>query len=115
MDETLKALAVNVPAAVAVIATVWMFLRAEEKREERREANAKSKDQENKSHELMMGQMWATHIDSLMMKTDETFKLLANALSTHEKASKERYDRMQITQDLVKMARAEAEKKMKKT
>ena len=113
MDETLRALAVNVPAAFAVIATVWMFLRAEEKREERREANAKAKESENKDHELLMGQMWANHISTLVAKTDEIFKLIAEALSDHEEASKERYERMNITQDLVKLARERAEKRKK--
>lgn len=108
-EEVLKALAVGVPAAVAVILTVWMFLRAEEKREERRETNAKDKENERRAHELRINEMWVANIKTIVAKTDNTFRMISQALQEHEEASAERYERMGVTQNLIKLAKENLE------
>ena len=102
MDEIIKALAVNVPAAAAVIATVFMFLSSDQKRDERRAANAKEKAIEDREHQLKVNQMWTSNIKIVLAKQDETFELISKTLTDHEAASKDRYERMNITQELIK-------------
>lgn len=99
-----QVLATTGPGAIAVIATVFVMLFFEEKREKRREENAKAKAMEDRAHEIQMQKMWGDNVELIVKKMDETFKLIADNLSDHDKAEEERYKKMHITQDLVKMA-----------
>ena len=101
MDEIIKALAINIPAAAAVIATVYMFLGSIKENAERRDQNAKEMALENRDHEIRVQKMWSDNIKIMLAKQDETFELIAQKLEDHEKKSQERYTKQNITQELI--------------
>lgn len=105
MDSLWAELARNIPSAAAVIFTVYIMSYFEERREKRREENAKEKSQEDRAHELEMQKLWRDSFNLMNGKTDETFKLIAEMVDNHEKASIERYEKMGVTKDLIKMAK----------
>jgi hypothetical protein len=122
MDEAVLELVRNLPAAAAVMFTVYIMLYFEERREKRREENAKSKSQEDRDHEVTIAQMLHNNIltitnshketaQLILDRTNETFMGIKDDLEDHERSSKERYDRMQITQDLVRLAKEQAERR----
>lgn len=121
MDSVWSELAREVPSALAVILTVYLFLKAEKEREIRREANAKEKSQEDRNFSAQVNAMWANNIATLVGKQDATFQLISNSISSlgralkqHDEDSQERYERIGITQDLIKMARERDDKAAKK-
>jgi hypothetical protein len=105
MDSIWPDLARNIPSAMAVIATIYIMSYFEERREKRREDNAKQMSQENREHEVKIQNMWQSSISLMNAKTDETFRLISEMLDNHESASVERYEKMGVTQDLIKMAK----------
>ena len=116
MTDALIEAAKQVPAMVVLVAIVWLFLAAEDKRDAQRVANAKQLEQERsinaqrleearQKHESEMNAMWASHIKSLVETQREIYKAIADTLSDHEKASQERYEKMGITKDLLDVAR----------
>lgn len=108
MDSLWAELARNIPSAAAVIFTVYIMSYFEERREKRREDNAKDKSQEDRAHETKMQEMWRDTFNLMNNKTDETFRLIAEMVDNHEKASVERYERMGVTQDMIKLAKKHA-------
>lgn len=102
MNEFWLEMARNVPSAMAVIATVYLFLRANEKNEQVRIDAAKERESERRNHELQMNNTWASYIKAIVEKQDETLKLVSGALKEHEDASAERYRKMNNTQELIK-------------
>lgn len=105
MDSMWTELARNIPAAAAVIFTIYIMSHYEERREQRREQNAKDKANEDREHEIKMQEMWSASLNLMNGKTDETFKLIAEMLDNHEKASADRYQKMGITQELIKITK----------
>jgi len=101
MNDVLVEMARQIPSAVAVIGMAYLFLKAEKEREERRVVNAKEMEKERRDHELMINNMWATYIKTLVDKQNETYLAIAGALESHEEASKDRYERMGITKELL--------------
>lgn len=110
MDETLKELAKNIPVAVAMIFIVWLFLSNDNKREEQRIANAKSMEQERKAHDLQVNAMWATSFKQLVDTVQDGQVQIVAALKEHERASRERYEKMGITKDLFDAAKERLKK-----
>jgi len=105
MENLWAELARNIPSAAAVIFTVYIMSYFDEKREVRREANAKEKSKEDREHEIAMQAMWRDSFNLMNNKTDETFKLIAEMVDNHEKASTERYNKIGVTQDLIRLAK----------
>lgn len=105
MEEVWKSLASNIPSAVAVIFTVWIMTSVDERRDIRREANAKLKADEDRAHELKIHEMWRDNFMMMNAKTDETYKLIAAGMKSHEEADQERYEKLGLTRDLLKMTR----------
>lgn len=117
MDNIWNELAREVPSALAVILTIFLFLKAEEKREIRREANAMNKATEERAYNATVNSLWANNIATLVGKQDATFKMIAGLINSvakelkeHDDADEERYKRMQITSDLLKLARERQER-----
>ena len=100
-----QVLATTGPGAVAVICTVFVMLYFEEKREIRREANAKAKAIEDREHELKIQAMWRDSFMLMNAKTDETFKLISEMLKEMTKNISEQYEKIGITQDLLKITK----------
>jgi len=105
MNEVLIEMAKQVPGALAVIGTVYLFLKAESERENRRIANAKEMEMERRAHEIEKNNMWSSFIKNLIDSQNNASAVISNALAEHEIASKERYEKMGITNDLLKVAK----------
>lgn len=101
------------PWAAAISLTVYMFLKHLKELDEARAKNAANMAAERREHELQINNMWAVNIKTLIEKHDETNTMIANALAEHEKASQERYDKRNITEDLIAAVKAEKEKRGK--
>ena len=111
MDAILLELARQLPSAIAIGAVVFLFLKYDERKEQRRENNAREQSIERREHDKMKDTIWANSIHQIISKQEEMFKMIANIISVHEEKSEERYERMQVTQDLIKMAKAKAKEK----
>jgi nicotinamide mononucleotide adenylyltransferase len=124
MDALLSALAKEIPNAVALIVVVMMFLtfmrQNEDKRllhdktlEDQRVENAKQREIERRAHEIEMNSMWANYIKSLVEQVNSGHQAIVAALKTHEQESQDRYDRIGVTNDLLRAARDQQTKRTK--
>lgn len=98
------------PWAAAIIFTVYMFLRHLKELDEARAKNAANMAAERRDHELQINNMWAVNIKTLVEKQNEFFNLIASALAQHDKESKERYDKIGMTKDLIAAVNADKQK-----
>ncbi len=99
------------PWAAAIIFTVYMFLRHLREIDASRALNAANMAVERRDHELQINNMWAVNIKTLVEKQNESFNMIAKALSEHDKESKERYDKIGITKDLIIAVNHDKEKR----
>lgn len=111
MDAILLELTRQLPSALAIGAVVYLFLKYDERKDQRREQNAREQAVERREHEKMKDTIWANAINQIIAKQDASFQLIAGQLAVHEEKSEERYERMEITQDLIKLAKARAKDK----
>jgi hypothetical protein len=111
MSEWAIELIRQVPNAAAVILMAYLFLKAEKEREERRVSNAKEMEAERRTHELNINNMWASYIKNIIDHQDDMSSALMKSISDHETASKERYEKMRITQELIDAVNAQREMK----
>lgn len=120
-ESVLQEMAKQIPAAVALIITVALFLNHIQKNEEKRFAhdkeletqralNAKTLQDENRAHALQVNSMWASNIKLIVDQQVQSNQVIANALNEHERASRERYDKMGITDDLLQLAKEKLKK-----
>ena len=93
------------PIGLAMIAIVWIFVTQESKREQQRIENAKERAIEQRAYDMQVQNMWANNIKAIIEKVDGGQKMIADALNEHERASRERYEKMGITDDLLKYAK----------
>lgn len=109
-------MAKQVPSAIAVIGTVYLFLRAEEQREARRIANAKEVGDVQRAHELQMeasrrgreleiNNLWATTVKNVYDRVDASNQTIASALEAMHKEMNDQYEKMGITKDLYDAAK----------
>lgn len=105
MNEVYVEMIKQIPLGAAMIAIVWLFQTNENKREEQRINNAKERQAEQRAFDLQVQSMWANNIKGLIDKVDEGQKIIAMALNEHERASRERYEKMGITDDLLQAAK----------
>jgi len=110
MNEVLIEMAKQVPGALAVIGTVYLFLKAENEREQRRITNAKEMEMERRAHEIEKNEMWSSFIKNLIDSQNNSSTVIANAIAEHEVASRDRYEKMGITNDLLKVAKENLKK-----
>lgn len=111
MNEVFLEMAKQVPVGLAMIFIVYMFLTNENKREEQRTALAKDREQERRNYEIQINSMWASNIKAIIDQINTGNDKIVNALVDHEKMSKERYDKMGITGDLLDAAKELLRKK----
>jgi len=122
MDEILKELVKNIPVGVALVYMVRMFLLDNQQRDEKRlahdtemetsrVANAKEREADRRNYELEINNMWANHIRSVIENQNNSFENISTAIAGHEAASRERYEKMSITQELFKAAKEARERK----
>ena len=114
MNEILTELLKNSPIAAAMIIVVWLFLDANKKQELTRIENAKALENKRETHEKEMNTMWGRVIKQMMQKNDINSEAIMTRLEDHEKAMHERYDKFQITKDLLDAAKEIITKQDKK-
>jgi hypothetical protein len=117
MNESLFIeLAKQVPNLVIFLLIIYMFQKGDEKKElqrvenarrleDKREAHEKALEVGRQAHDTQMNNMWANYIKSIIDQQNATFKVIMDALNDHELASKERYERMGITKELLDAAK----------
>lgn len=105
MDNVWIEMAKASPIGLAMIAIVYIFVTNENKREQQRIENAKERATEQRAFDAQVQNMWANHIKGLIDKVDEGQKMIATALNEHERSSRERYEKMGITDDLLQAAK----------
>lgn len=114
-------LAKQAPYMVLMVAIVYMFLRFIEQWETRRAADAKKLEEERtnnakqleemrQKHDSEINAMWASAIKTLVDEQNKTAKAISEALAEHEKASRDRYERMGITKELLVAAKEQLSK-----
>jgi len=117
-ENVLIEVAKQVPWAVIVFAVIFVFLKymresetarlAHEKElEAQRIAAAKERATAEREHQASVNNLWAQNVKSMTEQLVQTSKQIADALSEHERASQERYNKMNITQDLLDTAKEE--------
>lgn len=121
-ENVLIEVAKQVPWAVIVFAVIFVFLKymresetarlAHEKElEAQRIAAAKERSTAEREHQASVNNLWAQNVKSMTEQLVQTSKQIADALSAHERASEERYNKMNITQDLLDTAKEELRRK----
>lgn len=115
-ENVLIEVAKQVPWAVIVFAVIFVFLKRmseseaarlahEKELEAQRIAAAKDRATSEREHQASVNNLWAQNIKSITERWEQTSKQIADALSEHERASQERYNKMNITQDLLEAAK----------
>ena len=115
-ENVLIEVAKQVPWAVIVFAVIFVFLKRmseseaarlahEKELEAQHIAAAKDRATSEREHQASVNNLWAQNIKSITERWEQTSKQIADALSEHERASQERYNKMNITQDLLEAAK----------
>ena len=121
MTEVFQELIKQAPYIAAVVITIGLFLWSNQRNEDKRlahdaqmevtrAANAKEREQERRTYEIQINSMWASNIKSIVDQISVGNDKIVNALLEHEKASKERYEKMGITSDLLDAAKEQLRK-----
>ncbi len=105
MDNVWIEMAKASPIGLAMIAIVYIFVTNENKREQQRIENGKERAAEQRAYDMQVQSMWASNIKNLIDKVDDGQKMIAHALADHERQSRERYEKMGITDDLLQLAK----------
>lgn len=106
-------MAKQVPAALAVVLVVMLFLKAEDTREIRRIANAKEIGDTQRAHEVQLenarrgreleiNNLWASTVKNLMDSQNKANEAIVDAVADLKKTTMEQYSKLGITQDLFK-------------
>ncbi len=122
MNEVLIEMAKQVPAALAVVGVVWLFLRYMENQELKRIANTKEIGDVQRAHEIQMqnvqrgrdlemNNLWASTVKNIMDNQNKSSAEITAAITKMQEEMVMQYEKMGITKDLWNIARAEAAKK----
>jgi hypothetical protein len=115
-DSVWVEVAKQVPFAVVLFAAILVFLDHlkkvdaarmlhDKEMETLRITAAKERETERRAYDASMNNMWAVNIKNIVDRQEQTAKMIADALSEHERASKDRYEKMNITKDLLDVAK----------
>jgi len=115
-DSILIEIAKQAPWAVILFAVIVVALRHvkeeasanrqhDKEMEALRIAAAKERETERRQHEMTLASMQASNIKSLIDNVTQSSREIADALKLHEENSKDRYEKMSITKDLLDTAR----------
>lgn len=121
-DGVMLEVAKQIPFAVLLFAAILVFLDHLKKVDSARMLHdkdmetlritaAKERETEQRTHQNNMNNMWAVNIKNIVDRQEQTAKMIADALSAHEEASRERYEKMNITKDLYDAAKETLRKK----
>jgi len=118
MDTVLLEMIKQVPAAAAVLGTVFLFLKA--MREERIDRALNAKDIRDKqmahdvqlsglsrSRDLEMNNLWAVTVKNIIAAQNTSMESIIDAVADLKKTTVEQYVKLGITQDLFKIAKEE--------
>lgn len=100
------------PWAAAIILTVYMFLtylgKLEDKRmahdaeaEKQRTENAKERERERRDHEMLIANLQANSMKAMLEKMEAGMETIAKSLSEHDRRSREQYEKIGMTKDLI--------------
>lgn len=105
MDNWIIELIRQAPSAAAVIGTVYLFLRFIEKTTIHQAANAKERAMEDRAHQIDVNTLWANTIKGALAQNDQTAvtttRMIVDKLAYMDKAAEERYEKMNVTQELI--------------
>ncbi len=110
------------PWAAAIILIVYMFLtylgKLEDKRivrdsdgEKARTESAKERERERRDHEMTIANLQANSMKQMLEQMASGMEIIAKALSDHDKASRERYEKIGMTKDLIAAVNNEKDKR----
>lgn len=116
MDQLLIELTKQIPSAVAVIGTVFLFLKAAEKERAERIVNAMDKNNVQRLHDIAMensrrgreleiNNLWATTVKNMMSNQESSDMRIVEAIKTMQIEITNQYKKMGITRELIDMAK----------
>ena len=116
MDNTIFEMAKQIAAAMAVVGTVYLFLRS--MREERIDRAINAKDMREKqmahdvqlsqltrSRELEMNNLWAVTVKNMLAAQNVAMESIVDAVADLKKTTVEQYVKLGITQELLRTAK----------
>ena len=118
MNDVLVEMAKQVPAALAVVGVVWLFLRYMENQEIKRIANAKEQGDTQRAHDIQMqnvvrgrdlemNNLWASTVKNIMENQNKSSAEITEAIKEMQKDMVTQYEKLGITKDLWDAARNE--------
>lgn len=132
-DSVMLEVARQVPYAIVLFSLIVIFLRYLEKQDDKRMLHdremealrinaAKERESERRVYDGQVNAMWASSIKEIISKQDATTETLAEqlketarafsgSLDAHERKSEERYKAMNITQNLLEVAKDQLKKR----
>lgn len=110
------------PSAAIIVVVVYMFLtylgKLEDKRmahdtdaEKQRTENAKERERERRDHEIQIASLQANAMKQMLEQMDTGMETIAKTLAEHDKASRERYEKIGMTKDLIAAVKDEKGKR----
>jgi len=117
MDSTFwTEMARQVPSALAVIGTVYLFLKAAEKERAERVSNSKEIGEVQRAHDLQMANvqrgiqlevnnLWANTVKNIMTTQDTSNQTIVDAIKDMHAQMIDQYEKMGITKDLYDVAK----------
>lgn len=98
-----------------ILIWLWFESKREDKRitgaaelETRREEHEKKMQEKELQHQRDINQLWALHFQNIVNEIKAGNQALIQKLEEHDRASAERYERMGITKEMLKMASEQA-------
>jgi hypothetical protein len=116
MNDVLIEMAKQVPSALAVIGTVFLFLRAAKEERAERANNAKEATELQRGHDVQMQQLqrsrelevnnlWATTVKNVVAQQDTSYQAIVSAIKDMHEEMNSQYEKMGITKDLYDAAK----------
>lgn len=110
------------PSAAIIVVVVYMFLtylgKLEDKRmahdtdaEKQRTENAKERERERRDHEIQIASLQANAMKQMLEQMETGMETIAKTLAEHDKASRERYEKIGMTKDLIAAVKDEKGKR----
>lgn len=102
MTEAYIELIKSIPWGAAIITVVFLFLRHMKEMETMRINAAKEKAADDRTNQMAIANMQANGMKEVVEGMKQSFVLIAEKIAQHDKESKERYDKIGNTKDLIK-------------
>lgn len=115
MDNLILELAKQIPSAMAVIGTVYLFLKAAEKERVERVSDAVERTKTQQAHDLAMessrrgreleiNNLWASTVKNMMTAMEASDRSIIEAIKEMRGDMLAQYEKMGITKSLIDMA-----------